>query len=79
MKKSVGSIDRVLRLVVAIAAIIGASTLGFTSAWGIVLLVIGAVMAVTSATQYCPLYSILNINTLPRNKKAEQNDVISHG
>jgi hypothetical protein len=37
--------------------------LGFSTAWGIVLLVVAAVMAVTAASGYCPIYHLLDIKT----------------
>jgi len=68
MKKTVGTSDRVLRGVLAVGAVIGAGVVGFTSGWGVVLLIVAAVMAVTGASGYCPAYSILHVNTLSRGK-----------
>jgi hypothetical protein len=64
MKKTVGTVDRVVRGVVAAGALVGAGVLGFSSGWGIVLLVVAAVAAATGASGYCPLYSLLGIDTL---------------
>lgn len=64
MKKTVGTLDRVVRGVVAAGALAGAGVLGFSSGWGILLLVVAAVAAVTGASGYCPLYSLLGIDTL---------------
>lgn len=55
--------DRIIRLVVAVAAFIGAAALGFTSVLGIVLAVVGVVMLVTAAVGFCPLYRVLGIST----------------
>jgi len=63
MRKTVGTTDRVIRGVVALGAVIGSGVVGFTSGWGIVLLVVAAVAAVTGASGYCPLYSLTGINT----------------
>jgi hypothetical protein len=63
MKKTVGRMDSAARIVLAAGAVAGSGVLGFASGWGIVLLVVAAVMAVTSATGYCPLYSILGVST----------------
>jgi len=63
MKKTVGTTDRVLRVVVAAGAVAGSGVLGFSTAWGIVLLAVAAIMVVTAASGYCPIYSILGIHT----------------
>jgi fatty acid desaturase len=65
MKRNEGTIDRVLRVVVAIAAVAGAAALGFASVWGIVLLVVAGVMAVTAAVGFCPLYAVFGISSCP--------------
>lgn len=67
MKKTVGTPDRVLRVVLAIGAVIGAAIVGFATIAGIVLLVVAAILALTAASRMCPLYSVLRINTCPRN------------
>ncbi len=43
--------------------IAGGAVLGFSTAWGIVLLVVAAIMAVTAASGYCPIYHLLGIKT----------------
>jgi len=63
MQKTVGRADRAVRGVVALGALIGSGVLGFTSGWGIVLLVVAAVAAVTGASGYCPLYSLTGVST----------------
>jgi hypothetical protein len=63
MKKNMGTTDRVLRILVAAGAVAGSGVLGFTPAWAIVLLAVAAVMVVTSLSGYCPLYSLLRIET----------------
>lgn len=63
MKKTVGTTDRVLRILVAAGAVAGSGVLGFSTGWGIVLLVVAAIMVVTAASSYCPLYSLLGIHT----------------
>ena len=65
MTANVGSIDKVLRLALAIAAVIGAYLAGMSSLLGIVLLVVGAVLGVTALTGFCPLYRVLGMSTSP--------------
>jgi len=64
MRRTVGKTDRVVRGFVAIGAVIGGGILGFSTGWGIVLLVVAAVMALTGASGYCPIYSVLRVDTL---------------
>jgi hypothetical protein len=55
------TLDRGIRAVIGIAAIIGAFVVGLGSVLGIVLVVVGAVLALTAATGFCPLYRMLGI------------------
>jgi hypothetical protein len=66
MKQNMGSIDRILRII--IAAVFGLLYFNgiVTGTWGIVLLVLGGVFVLTSLVGSCPLYSIFGINTCPR-------------
>ncbi len=63
MKKNVGTGDRFLRVMIGvIAVIVGLSgLLEGTLKW--VALGIGGVMILTSSIQFCPLYTLLGINT----------------
>jgi hypothetical protein len=63
MKKNMGSVDRLIRLIIA-------AVLGFlfyngtlTGTIGIVAVVIAIVFALTSLLSFCPLYTLLGINT----------------
>jgi len=78
MEKTVGSVDRVLRIMLAAGAVLGSWALGFSSGWGVVLLVVAAVMALTGATAYCPLYSILGISTRGTEQPGTQLRGMSH-
>ncbi|MGC9155233.1 MAG: YgaP family membrane protein [Ferrimicrobium sp.] len=69
MKKTVGTTDRIIRIVIAAAAIVLAFIVGASSAWGIVLFIVAAVMVVTGSTSYCPLYSMAKISTRDDGKK----------
>lgn len=65
MIRNEGPVDRAARAVIGLIAAIAAFTVGAGSALGIVLLVVGAVMLLTAATGFCPLYRVLgNITTL---------------
>ena len=63
MKANVGGIDRVLRIVVGLVLIALAAT-GTVGVWGW----IGIVPLVTGLFKFCPLYSIIGMNTCPMKK-----------
>ena len=65
MTANVGSTDKIVRLVLALAAVVFAFLTGIGTALGIVLLVVGVVLAVTAFTGFCPLYRVFGISTCP--------------
>ena len=64
MKRNVGTIDRIIRIVLGISLIAGALT-GYIGWWGW----IGVVPLATGLMSSCLLYSLLGINTCPVGKK----------
>jgi hypothetical protein len=60
MKLNVGGVDRGLRVVAGLA-LIGLAATGTIGAWGW----IGIVPLVTGSFSFCPLYSVLGMNTCP--------------
>jgi hypothetical protein len=68
MKKNVGSIDKVARIIIAavLAAVVISSII--TGTLGIVALLIAAVLLITSLVGFCPLYRILGISTCKTDK-----------
>jgi hypothetical protein len=63
MPQNMGTTDRLARLVIAAAAVGGSLGVGDASAAGIVLLVVAAIMALTSAAGFCPLYVPIRLST----------------
>lgn len=63
MKKNMGSIDRVVRILLAVvfAALYFTGTV--TGTLGLVLVVAAGIFALTSVVSFCPLYPIFGINT----------------
>jgi hypothetical protein len=63
MKKNMGSIDRVVRILLAVvfAALYFTGTVSGTL--GLVLVAAAGIFALTSVISFCPLYPILGINT----------------
>ncbi len=69
MKKNVGYQDRIVRGMFAVGAIVGSYVVGFTTAWGIVLLVVAAVMVITGTVARCPIYSLFGLSTFRREEE----------
>ena len=69
MKKTVGSVDRIVRGVLGIAVLVIAGVAGFSSIWGIVLVVVATILVLTGSSAMCPLYSALGVNTLGHDNK----------
>jgi hypothetical protein len=65
MKTNEGTVDRIIRAVVGVAALLGAFAMGSGSVAFILLLVVGAILLVTAAVGFCPLYRVFGINTCP--------------
>lgn len=66
MPQNMGTTDRFARLVIGAAALLGGLGVGVASAAGIVLLVVAAIMLVTSAVGFCPLYVPFRLSTRRR-------------
>ena len=65
MTKNIGSIDRILRLIIGaalVAAALGLFGVAYQSVWAW----IGVVPLVTALVGSCPLYSILGMSTCSR-------------
>ncbi len=68
MATNVGTVDKILRLVVGVILIAYAIPLGFPkTSWNWVGW-IGVIPIITALIGNCPLYSILGINTCPMKK-----------
>jgi uncharacterized membrane protein len=65
MKRNESTTDRIIRAVAGLAVGAGALAVGIGSVLGIGLLVIGAVLLVTAATGFCPIYRALGMSTNP--------------
>ncbi|MGA3218604.1 MAG: DUF2892 domain-containing protein [Acidimicrobiales bacterium] len=65
MTKNVGTTDRAVRAAVMVAALMAAMLIGAGSAFGVLLLVVAAIMGVTAAVGTCPLYRFFHISTCP--------------
>ena len=68
MKPNMGNIDRIIRVLLAavFAYLYFSGTV--TGILGIVLVVLGAVFVLTSLVSFCPLYTLIGLNTCPKKK-----------
>jgi hypothetical protein len=63
MKKNMGAVDRVIRVLLALVVVILAFTKVITGVLAIVLLLFAAVFVLTSLLSFCPLYLPFGIST----------------
>jgi hypothetical protein len=68
MKTNVGNIDRIIRIVLAIV-LAGLYFGGIVEGTiGIIILVLAAVFTLTAIVGFCPLYTLVGLNTCPVKK-----------
>jgi hypothetical protein len=68
MQKNMGTIDKSLRIIVAVIFGILYFTDTVTGILGIILLILGIVFLLTSLVSFCPLYTPLKISTNKKEK-----------
>lgn len=69
MRKNIGSVDKIIRLLIAVVIVILFATNIISGTLGIILLVVAGVLVITGLVNFCGLYAILGINTC-KTKKA---------
>ncbi len=63
MKKNMGTIDKVIRILVAVVVVVLYFTHVISGVLAIVLLALSAIFVVTSLLSFCPLYLPLGLST----------------
>lgn len=63
MKKNMGMADRSIRILIALVIAVLFYMEIITGTLGIILLVVAGVFVLTSMISFCPLYTLLGINT----------------
>jgi hypothetical protein len=63
MKKNMGSIDKIVRIVLALVIVILYFTNVVSGVLGIILLVVAGIFVLTSLISFCPLYLPFGIST----------------
>jgi uncharacterized membrane protein len=71
MKKNMGSIDKVIRLLLAALIIVLALTKVITGTLAIVLIILAVIFVLTSIISVCPLYLPFGINTVKKNQQQQ--------
>jgi len=69
MKKNMGSYDKLIRLLIAIALIILYYKGILAGTLGIAALLIALVFTITSLLSFCPLYTLFGMNTCKREEE----------
>ncbi len=63
MKSNLGSIDKVIRILIAVACSILYFTGTVTGTLAYVLLAVGAILLLTALINFCPMYRLFGIST----------------
>ena len=66
MKKNMGTIDRVIRTLLAIVVLILYLTDVISGVVAIILVIIAVIFLLTSLVSFCPLYSLLKFSTMKK-------------
>jgi hypothetical protein len=63
MKKNVGTIDKVIRILIAVVVVVLYFTHVITGALALILLAVSAVLVATSLLSFCPIWLALGLST----------------
>jgi len=65
---NVGSIDRIIRILVGLGLVAAALLTGYApaSAVGIAMIAVGAILVLTALVRFCPIYGIFRLRTAPK-------------
>jgi hypothetical protein len=63
MKKNIGSVDKVVRILLALIVVILFFTNVISGVVGIILLIVAGVLVLTSLISFCPLYWPFGLST----------------
>ena len=68
MKKNMGTIDKVIRILVAIVVVVLYFTHVISGTLAVILLILAGIFVLTSLISFCPLYLPFGISTKPKEK-----------
>ncbi len=69
MKRNVGGIDRIARIVVGLVLLVVGLLAPIELIWRVAALVVAAVALITAAVRFCPANALLGINTCTEEAK----------
>ncbi len=72
MGKNVGTIDRVIRILIAVVVGILYFTNVISGTLGIILLVVAGILVLTSLVSICPIYLMLGLSSKKGEKKPDK-------
>jgi len=68
MKRNVGIIDKVIRILIAVIIAVLYFTNVISGTLGIILLIFASILVITSLINFCPLYLPFSINTWKKSR-----------
>jgi hypothetical protein len=63
MKKNIGSIDKVIRILIAAVVVVLYFTKIISGTLGIILLIVAGILVLTTIIDFCPIWAMLGIST----------------
>ena len=66
MKPNMGNVDRIIRILIAAVFFYLYFSGTVTGTLGLILVVLGGVFVLTSLVSFCPLYTLVGMNTCPK-------------
>jgi hypothetical protein len=65
MKKNIGFLDRIVRIILSVVFAALYFMQVITGTIGLILLIAGGVLLATALVDFCPIYKIFGINSIP--------------
>lgn len=69
MKKNVGAVDKVIRIIIAALLIILFFANVVHGTLGVIFLIVAAILLITAFISFCPLYVLFGISTCKKEEK----------
>ena len=63
MKKNMGMIDKVIRILIAVVVVVLYFTNVISGTLGIILLIVSGILVLTTLINFCPIWATLGIST----------------
>lgn len=68
MQCNVGRVDQAIRIIIGVVLLLVGLLIPLGLIWQVVVLVLAAIALITGIIRFCPLWSVLGINTCGRGK-----------